>query len=65
MGMRDAQAVIRPHDRRVRGRGRNHRGGRKPDYSLVIGVQFRPDRPREVPPNFDNLFHLLVERAGR
>ena len=36
-----------------------------PDYSLVIGVQFRPDRPREVPPNFDNLFHLLVERAGR
>ncbi len=36
-----------------------------PDYSLVIGIQFRPDRPREVPPNFDNLFHLLVERAGR
>lgn len=36
-----------------------------PDYSLVIGVQFRPDRPREVPPNFDNLFHLLIERAGR
>ncbi len=36
-----------------------------PDYSLVIGVQFRPDHPREVPPNFDNLFHLLVERAGR
>lgn len=36
-----------------------------PDYSLVIGVQFRPDRPREVPPNFDNIFHLLVERAGR
>lgn len=36
-----------------------------PDYSLVVGVQFRPEYPREVPPNFDNLFHLLVERAGR
>lgn len=36
-----------------------------PGHSLVIGVQFRPDIPREVPPNFDNLFHLLIERAGR
>ncbi len=35
-----------------------------PDHSLVIGVQFQPERPREVPPHFDNLFHLLVERAG-
>lgn len=36
-----------------------------PTHSLVVGVQFRPDLPREVPPNFDNLFHLLIERAGR
>lgn len=36
-----------------------------PGHSLVVGVQFQPERPREVPPHFDNLFHLLVERAGR
>ncbi len=40
-------------------------GIESPDHSLVVGVQFQPERPREVPPNFDNLFHLLVERAGR
>jgi anthranilate/para-aminobenzoate synthase component II len=34
------------------------------DHQWVIGVQFRPERPKEVPRHFDRLFQGLVERAG-
>ena len=36
-----------------------------PDHDWVIGVQFRPELRREIPPQFDRLFQGLVERAGR
>ena len=34
-----------------------------PDHDWVIGVQFQPERSKEVPPHFDRLFLGLVERA--
>ncbi len=34
-----------------------------PAHSLVVGVQFHPERRMEVPPQFDRLFGLLVDRA--
>jgi len=36
-----------------------------PDHDLVLGIQFQPERKLEVPPHFDRMFHLLVERAAR
>ena len=33
------------------------------EHDWVIGVQFRPERPRQVPPQFERLFQGLVERA--
>ena len=33
------------------------------DHDWVIGVQFHPERRREVPPQFQRLFQGLVERA--
>jgi gamma-glutamyl-gamma-aminobutyrate hydrolase PuuD len=36
-----------------------------PDHDWVIGVQFQPERLREVPPQFERLFQGLVERANR
>ena len=65
MGMRDAQRSSKLMTAAYAVEDGVIEAVESPDYSLVIGVQFRPDRPREVPPNFDNLFHLLVERAGR
>ena len=35
-----------------------------PDHDWVIGVQFHPERRKEVPPQFERLFQALVERAG-
>ncbi len=35
------------------------------EHDWVIGVQFRPERRRQVPPQFERLFQGLVERAGR
>ena len=34
-----------------------------PLHRWVIGVQFRPERRREMPPHFDRLFQSMVERA--
>lgn len=34
-----------------------------PTHRWVIGVQFHPERRRELPPHFDRLFQSLVERA--
>ena len=34
-----------------------------PEHHWVIGVQFRPDLRREIPPHFDRLFQSLVDRA--
>ncbi len=34
-----------------------------PHDRWVIGVQFQPERRRELPPHFDRLFEALVERA--
>lgn len=34
-----------------------------PDHTFVIGIQFQPERPREVPPHFDRLFEALVDHA--
>ena len=34
-----------------------------PVHRWVIGVQFQPERRREIPPHFDRLFQSLVERA--
>ena len=36
-----------------------------PEHRWVIGVQFRPERRKEVPPHFDRLFQVLVEFARR
>ena len=36
-----------------------------PDHDWVIGVQFHPERRKELPPQFDRLFQGLVERAKR
>ena len=36
-----------------------------PDHDCVIGVQFRPELRREIPPQFDRLFQGMVERAAR
>ena len=35
-----------------------------PDHRWVIGVQFHPERRREIPPHFDRLFQGLVAQAG-
>ena len=34
-----------------------------PDHRWVIGVQFHPERRKELPPHFDRLFQSLVERG--
>ena len=34
-----------------------------PDHRWVIGVQFHPERRRELPPHFERLFQSLVERG--
>ena len=34
-----------------------------PDHRWVIGVQFHPERRKELPPHFDRLFVSLTERA--
>ncbi len=34
-----------------------------PDHRWVIGVQFHPERRREIPPHFDRLFQSLVAQA--
>mgnify|MGYP003323273917 FL=1 len=34
-----------------------------PSHTFVIGVQFQPERPREVPPHFERLFEALVDHA--
>ena len=34
-----------------------------PDHRWVIGVQFHPERRKEMPPHFDRLFQSLVDRA--
>ena len=40
-------------------------GLESPDHDLIIGIQFQPERKLEIPPHFDRLFQLLVERAAR
>ena len=34
-----------------------------PTHSLVLAIQFQPERRMEIPPHFERLFQLLVERA--
>ena len=34
-----------------------------PEHDWVLGVQFHPERRRELPPHFDKLFETLVRRA--
>ena len=36
-----------------------------PYHNWVIGVQFHPERRREIPPHFDRLFDALVIAASR
>lgn len=40
-------------------------GLESPAHRWVIGVQFHPERRREVPPQFDRLFKAHVEQANR
>ncbi len=39
-------------------------GLESPEHHWVIGVQFHPERLREVPPHFLRLFQSLVDRAA-
>jgi gamma-glutamyl-gamma-aminobutyrate hydrolase PuuD len=34
-----------------------------PHHEWVLGVQFHPERRREIPPHFDKLFQNLVDRS--
>ena len=34
-----------------------------PVHDWVLGVQFLPQRRGEIPPHFDKLFNILVEKA--
>ena len=36
-----------------------------PSHNWVIGVQFHPERRREIPPHFDRLFDALIIAASR
>ena len=34
-----------------------------PNHTFVIGIQFQPERPREVPPHFERLFKAIADHA--
>lgn len=36
-----------------------------PRHDWVIGVQFNPERAKEIPPHFNRLFQGLIQRADR
>ena len=36
-----------------------------PSHDYLVGVQFHPERRREIPPHFDRLFEGLVAHAAR
>ncbi len=36
-----------------------------PDHGWILGVQFRPEIRKEIPPHFDRLFQSLIDRSGK